>query len=137
MSGFVQEQQDIETLFAAGWGAETPVAHPNYGFDPAGKSEFVQLVILNGDAQQASLSSKDQLHRYSGLVQVEIYVEKNTGERRARELIQKAHDIFYAKQVNNITFYTPYPRPAQESGNYWRHDLIVSFYRDDVLNQTV
>lgn len=137
MTGFAQEQQDIETLFITAWAAETPIAVDNYGFDPAGQDEFVHLQILNGDAQQASLSSQDQLHRYTGLVQVGIYVPKNTGQRRARQLIDRAHDIFLAVRVNNITFYTPYPRPPLDAGNYQRHDLIVGFYRDDMRQQAV
>ena len=136
MTGFVQELHDIETAFISGWAAETPVAVENMGFNPdSGPDEFVQLIILDGDARQASLSSINQVHRYSGLVQVSVYVRKNTGATRARALLQKAHDIFCAKQINNITFWTPYPRPGIDAGNYQRYDLLCNFYRDDLRAQ--
>jgi len=135
MTGFAAEQQDIETAFAAGWASETPIAYENVAFDPTAATEFVQILILDGDAMQMSLSSINQLHRYSGLLQVSIYVKKNTGAGRARALMQKAHDIFCAQKINNLTFWTPYPRPAIDAGDFMRYDLVCNFYRDDLRAQ--
>ena len=134
MTGYKQEKIDIEQLFSAAWGATTPIAYENVPFDANAATEFVQLEILNGEAQQASLHSLNQVHRFSGVVQLRFYTAQGVGTNRAQDLIDQASAIFRGIKYSNITFRTPYVRKFGQDGHFERTDLLINFFRDDLYN---
>lgn len=134
MTGYKQEKISIETLFSTAWGSTTPVAYENVGFDSNAVDEYVSLTILNGEAREASLHSTNQIHRFTGVVQVSILTTANGGTNRARDLADQVSAIFRGKKYDNITFRTPYVRQFGQDGNYERLDVLVNFFRDDFYN---
>lgn len=133
-TGYKQEKIDIENLFSTAWGSTTAIAYENVPFDATTVSEYAQLEIMNGSAQEISLHSQNQVHRFSGVVQLRFYTALGTGTNRAHDLVDQASAIFRGVKYDNITFRTPYVRKIGQDGNFDRTDLLVNFFRDDLYN---
>lgn len=136
MTGFTQEQLDIETLFHDTWDLLTPaipVAHDNESYDPVSSdvTEWVRLVVRNGDAEKKNISSANNKYRYKGVIFLQIFTKEGTGSGRANEIADIAAPIFRDKIYSNIHFSVPAVTKVGNSNGWYQVNLNCGFYRED------
>lgn len=124
------ELSDITNYFNTGWGNTTQVAWPNVQFDPQDLDEWVTLTILNGDAVQGSAGSSVNLHRHFGTIVHQIFVEPNSGAKRARELADMICDIWRGIYLNNLLFRTPNVTVIGIADGRYQINVSCAFQRD-------
>ena len=101
----IGEAADLITKrFITQWGSETIFALPNKEFAKDDTvTEWVRLSIKNLDADQETLGGVNKRKfEYKGIIFIQIFVELNTGTKRAYKIVQKVRDIFEGVQFNNI-----------------------------------
>lgn len=130
---YTAELVSVTSTFEAQWAALTPVAWPNVKFDPDEYEEWVRLVVLNGDANQASMGNDVNLHRFQGTVVVQIFVEPNSGAKRARELADTVCNMFRGKYVDNLLFRTPSQVVIGVVEGRYQINVNCPFHRDDIV----
>lgn len=132
---FEHERVAIEGRFAANYTA-TPIKYANKKFEPPKTTAWVALTILTGIGRQASLGASNPLHRFTGVIQIDVFAPEDTGTATARGHADTIGDIYRRQQFSysssgTITCDTPY---ITDRGieNGW-HRLVVSIpYRRDV-----
>ncbi len=86
---FSAEQQAIEERFSAGWAAQVtdfPAAYGDAPFKAPSAGPWVRLSVVRGGAEQVELGrlSVAVLHRYAGIVFVQLFVPQSSSERPDR-----------------------------------------------------
>lgn len=94
---FANLRAALEGRFATNWGSTAPVKWQNAPFNPPAASPWVAFWILDGHGAQKSLQS-NPLHRFVGLVTVQVFTPEATGTNRGRELADTAAAIFRRAQ---------------------------------------
>lgn len=84
------------------WGVGD-VAWPNRDFDPTGKSSFMRVTLKFGDTFEGEKQSGGVDIRY-GLLFLDIFVTKGSGERVALAYASGAETVFRKKTINNVIF---------------------------------
>lgn len=122
----------LESTFATGWAASgVAVAYPNVPFKQP-PDEFVRFSILAGMSEQISLG-ESKLERRFGVVVVQIFTPKNSGNLRANELADAAASIFRYKQLVNagagltVNMRAPNTVPAGSRPDYYQVNMTVPF----------
>ncbi len=112
---FENERAAVTTLFKTAWGSTSNVKWPNWTFDEAGQVQpWVAFTLITGDGLQISLGDK-ALHRYGGLVIIQVFQKELTGTKEQRLLAGKVSRIFIRKELvlpggGVITFRTPFAK---------------------------
>lgn len=129
---YASELVDFENKFGTAWGATTPVAYGNVAGD-ASTAEFVRFNVIPSGALEMSIGSPGaQLHRYTGVAMVQIFVAPNEGELRARVLAQQAIDIFREAKFSNILCRSPYMIPIGVVDSYYQVNVVIPYQRDEI-----
>ena len=112
-----------------------PVKTDNLPFDPPGEGAWVELHILRGQAQAASLRTGAGARvRYTGLVQFDVVVEPGTGSREALEACDHLATIFAGKKVGAILFRQPDgPIPNNEPETSRQRFIMRIPYQRDAI----
>ncbi len=130
--GYEQQRNDIETRFKNAWGSTTPIAWQNVGFTPPTSGSFVRFAILNGDSNQMSVGSTAGLYRNAGVIQISVYTEPNQGTRAGLLLADQAAAVFRGAFFGTgIKCRSPRITDLGLEGKFYRHDVSVSFMRDE------
>jgi hypothetical protein len=144
---FAAEHKALESAFQAGWAASVatyPAAYGNVPFTPPASSPWVRFSVLSGEGNRASLGTASPLHRFTGLLVLQIFVPRDSGERTARTIADLFDPIFRDQQLDTdsggvITCRTPSfvavgETDAQAEGDNWlQFNVTVAFDRDEVL----
>lgn len=132
------ERADIEGRMAANWPAassSTPVVYGNVeGDPPAVGNAWVRLSIINGQSEPASMGSPGSNRvRHVGLIALQIYVPRNSGSDRARELADAFLGIFNVAKFGSpqIRCRTGYAGATGQVGPWSIFPVYVPFERDE------
>lgn len=112
---FETERAAVTTLFETAWGSKSAVKWPNYEFNEAAQVEpWVAFTLLTGEGLQISLGDR-ALHRYGGLVIIQVFQKELTGTKEQRLFAGKVSEIFIRKELvlpdeAVITFRTPFAK---------------------------
>lgn len=101
----IGEAADLITKrFITQWGTETVFALPNKEFAKEDLvNEWVRLSITNLDGGQETLGgANNRKFEYKGIIFIQVFVEVNSGTKRAYAIVQKVRDIFEGVQFNDI-----------------------------------
>lgn len=142
MSGYGSEATTIRVRFSDRWGDTTPVAWENLAFDPLRQSgdpdgetvdpaPWVRLTIRTGDAEQVGGAPVGaRRFRHVGVVFVQIFTPKGTGDQRARELADEVCAIFRGVTDSGVVFQTPHVEPAGTDDAWYQLTVECPYYRD-------
>lgn len=137
MTGFTQEQIDIEALFHATWDSLSPaipVVHDNESYDPTSSdvTEWVRLVIRPGDAEKKTIATVNSKYRYKGVVFLQVFTRDGVGTGRANEIADIFSAIFRDRIYSNIHFSVPAVTRVGNSNGWFQTNLDCGYYREDI-----
>lgn len=131
---FEDERVAIEGRFAANY-SNTVIKYENIPFTEPVDTAWVTLTILSGGGNVDSIGTGDsRLERFSGVIQIDIYVPEDGGTKTARDIADLVHAIFDNVQFSSgssgtITTRVPsYSTLGIEGG--WHHSVVsVAYHR--------
>lgn len=132
---FEDERRAIEGRFEEKWANQTKVRWENLEWnEPKEDSSWVSLTIVNVDANQIDLR-ETALHRFDGLIIIQVFVKKDTGTSEMRKRLDTAASIFRRAQFSKgnsgiIKCRSPFYQRVGESGGWNQTNLTVPFIRD-------
>lgn len=136
---FEAERARIETHFRDGWAAtpfsSVPVLYENVGIKQP-TTDFIFHRIVSGDGNQMEIAGDGPaLHRYIGLVQIDILVLLGSGSATGRKIGDAIGDIYRRQQLIDsaggvITFRTPSVRSMGTANERYRFVVTCPFNRD-------
>lgn len=132
MSGFAQEQIDIETRFAASF-TDIPVKYPNSDFKATSDQPFCELIIRNTTSLRASVGEDTPLHRAYGVIIANIHVTKGDGAIVARGYADTAAAIFRDVKFSGITCRSPNILDVGDVEGWYVVSMNVAFFRDKIF----
>jgi len=94
----------IESAFSTSWATATPIAWENVAYEPTPSTQFVSLRILPSNVNRRNIGQANALYRYFGIVEIVIYVPKNTGMATAYDLADRAIAIFRDNNLDSVHF---------------------------------
>lgn len=133
-SGFADERTAIATRLASNWSTTTIQYEGQPFVQPT--TPWISLSILSGAGRQASLGSSQPLHRFVGVIQIDVFVPENTGTNTARQYADTLSTIFRRAQFSYgssgvITCETPSVQPGPPEAG-WNRLIVSTPYRRDV-----
>lgn len=135
---YKQELLDIQSRFDTQFAAAkpgVPIAYENIEFTPPDNAYWVRLYILNGDANQISLGAAKSLHRFVGVIVVQVFGPANEGEAGVRDVADAVANIFRAVDFGSgITCRSPTYTRVGVQGAYFQGNVSAPFYRDELFN---
>jgi len=130
---YAQEQAYITSHFSNMWPAGVGVAYPNVKFDTNNIDEWVRLNIVRGVAYQASMGGDTNVYRHPGNVIVQVFVEPNSGAKRALELADTACAIWRGQQFDGLVFKAPVVIDLGIVAGWYQVNVSCPFYRDELF----
>lgn len=134
---YLQEQIDIDSLFAAQWalGPNTPIEWDNSDFDPSNAQEpYVSLLIQGHSARQAELGKPTNVHRHFGDIIVMVFTPLDQGSAVAKGLADDAANIFRSKFIGSgIVTRSPHVSRVGRIGAWFQVNVTTRFHRDTVF----
>ncbi len=130
---FADERRAIETLLSDNFN-DLPIKFESIPFDQPNDAGWVALTILGGEGNQIALGNSD-LQRYSGVIQLDIYLPADTGTQVARTHADTLEVIFRHKQFSSgnsgtITTRTPWYATRGVESEWYHAVVTVSYMRD-------
>lgn len=132
---FEIEREAINSMFDTVWGNTTPIKRTNLAAPKVTDvKNYVALTYQTGQALQASVQ-ENALHRYPGLVIVQVFQKEDTGTSELRQLVGKVAEIFRRKDVivpgpACLRFETPYPLEVGANNGWYQVNVVCPFTRD-------
>ena len=124
---YAQERADVEARLNTNW-TTTSIAWDNVAFIPTPGTAWIRCTILSGDADPLSFGQDTDIE-YSGLIDIGIFVPKDTGNATARGYADTLAAIFDMTEFGTVVCG---PASVQNLGedNGWYHlSISVSFAR--------
>jgi hypothetical protein len=135
MPNFEAVAVSIETQLRANWGT-TALVPQNTAYKPVPGTPFVYFETLSGRAFFASIGSPgNNWHRNVGILQMHVFVPKNTGDGTALTYARQLGTVFKGKNIDNIHFGAASigaGETADDKGNFWRRTVSVDFSFDEL-----
>jgi len=125
----------FDTQWVTGGQQRTEVAWPNVSFTPPEGEPWVRFAVRHSGGQLASIGTSP-MHRYTGMVIVEVFVPTGTGDGDIDDLCDAAEAIFrdYRTQ-QGLRFDSPYTLDMGETGGGWyKKDVMCPFTRDTIFS---
>ena len=139
-STYKAEFNTLAGIFNAGWvtdGASpqpfSAVQYENLPYTPTVGTKWARFTISGGEAQQASVGAPgNNLHRYTGTVQIQCFAPMNMGAATAKELADKAISIFQNKKQSGYVFRAGYAVTVQNSiaEGWYQVNAVIPFWRE-------
>jgi hypothetical protein len=98
---FDAERETVETTLGDGF-TEVPISWANIA--PKRVNEYVHPVIQSGKTSQITMGGVTKAYRRIGVVTFQIFVPKNSGTKRSREIGDLISGLFMGKQIDDIIF---------------------------------
>ena len=127
---YADEAVTIRQRFRSNW-LSTPIAWPNADFDEPESDAWVRLNIVTAQSEQTTtgaVGSRD--FRHVGMVVVQVFVPKNTGDGYAKELADSACAVFRGVSEDGITFLAPYVEPGPDDPKWFQVNATCPYFRD-------
>lgn len=136
---FEAERARIETHFRDSWASSEhssiPILWENVGIKQP-STDFLFHRIVSGDGSQMEIvGAGPALHRYVGIVQVDILVLLGAGSSTGRKLADTVSGIYRRQQLIDTaggvtTFRTPSVRSMGDTSERFRFVVTCPFHRD-------
>ena len=96
---------------------------------------YVAITIEEFDADQVSLGTGVQSHRYHGMITFQVFVPERTGAKVSDGYCDTLGDLFRRAQFSQggsgvITCHTPQKRFVGTVEGWFQQNLIIPFQRD-------
>lgn len=131
---YADEGTAILQRFYTEWAGTTGIAVPNKEFEPTADEPWVRVSILGADAALVSSGNTgDRRYRHTGLVSVQVFVPKNTGDGVARTLAEQACAVFRGVTADDVVYGAPYVTPGGTDGNWYQLNVWAPFRRDSLF----
>lgn len=135
-SGFADERRAIEATFSAAY-STTTVKYENVSFNKP-NTAWVALTVLSTEAKRITLGDNTQLHRFPGMIVVNIFTPEDKGTQEAREIADTISDIFRDAQFSAgssglITCRTPSLDSVGTRDGWYQLNVITPFHRDKLV----
>ena len=98
---YIQERIDIETRLSTGWGTTTPIAWDNVDYVPTAGTPWIRCEILPGDVEALEFG-RDTKKEYEGIININIFTEKDTGSVLARTYADTLSALFSMVEFGTI-----------------------------------
>jgi hypothetical protein len=136
MSGYADERQAIEARMASGF-TTIPCRYENAPFREM-VTAYCALFIRTGEGNQVTLGSTPQLHRWTGLIIVQIFVPEDTGTQAARGYADAIADVFRRQEFSAgasglIRCRTPRIEPAGTRDGWYQLNVVTPYIRDKTV----
>lgn len=128
------EIEAIETRFNTEWaaGPNTPIRFENDPRSAPTSGEWVECVVIPATAERSTLGIRN--HRYTGFININIYVSKGTGTNRARVLADTAAAIFRDQQFSGIVCRSPDIVIVGDVNGFYQINVSAPYWRDYVFS---
>lgn len=135
MTGYVEENTAIRTLFNAAWGSTTPIAYENERFDPPSNTPYVVLTVRPDGAFQHEIGSTGAHFRHPGLIYIMVFSPPDTGNAAALALADQAAVIFRRQRSTytdgRILYRAPTTTPIGITDEgYFHVNVVIPYIRD-------
>ena len=135
MTGAVEENTAIRTLFNTGWGTTTRVSYENEKFVSQAGETYVRLVVRPDTAFQHEMGSTQVTFRHPGLIFVMIFTPPDKGNAAALALAEQAAVIFRRQSTTytdgRILFRAPSIQPIGITDEQYFHvNVVIPYLRD-------
>ena len=90
------------SAISASW-TETPIAWPNKNFNPSDDDDWIRPIIKMGDTFEGE-KGEDGVGIRTGILFIDIFVPKGTGNKAALTYSVKLERLFRKKNLDNINF---------------------------------
>src|SRR5881628_1431768 len=85
----------LEGAFSAGWSTRTPVRYENVSFTQPANAAWVGFYVRWGEGLPASVGpSGYRMERQTGVVLIQVFTPKNSGQKASMEHCDFAGSIF-------------------------------------------
>lgn len=139
------EYNTLASIFNTGWvtvpaGEEdpapfSPVQYENLAYTPVTGTKWVRFTVVNGEANQASIGAPgSNYYRYTGTVQIQCFAPLNMGAAGAREMADKAIEIFHNKVSAGYIFRAGYAVtvPNSATDGWYQVNAIIPYWRESI-----
>ena len=89
---FVQERADIEARLSSGW-STTAIAWDNVPYVPTPGTAWIRCSILPGSVEALEFG-RDTLKEHSGIIDIGVFVPRDTGSNTARSYADTISTLF-------------------------------------------
>lgn len=126
----------VEVKFATDYTA-TPVRFRNVPFKQPPAGEWIAPSVIPGDGVQASLGDS-KLERQLGVLMVQVFTPKNSGDRRAKALADLVAALFRYKTIAdsgvNVIFRAPAVGDVGERIDSYQVNVNVPFQAEKIFS---
>ncbi len=125
----------IETQFNTDISGTLPIEFENVAFDREGRSEWVRLTFLDGDAFNATMGNSKKI-KAPGTLIATVFQLRNAGTKRAREVADIIADNFRNLRITSGTVKIEFGVPTLANGDrgdpvYWMENVALPFLAED------
>jgi hypothetical protein len=113
----------LNTAFAT---STTKIAWPNYPFDPADKTSYLEPTIHFGSTEDAELGETGMGLRY-GILMINVYTKLDIGTKQGYDICKKIEDLYRIKVISGIMFSEPYTQEIGKKNGHWLFIVNVPF----------
>lgn len=137
MAHWEDAQIAIEKRFNDGWTTTTKHFWSSGVPFVAPSGAYVAIQIEEFSGEQASLGQSPVLHRYLGIITLQVFVPERTGSNLANQYCDTLDTLFRRAQfsLNNsgtITCRTPTKRTVGTKAGWYQVNLVIPYQRDKV-----
>ena len=110
------------------------IAWPNRDFQPPQKANWLRVTLRGVDGRQKEMGSTRNIHSYSHVLIVQVFVPANTGDLIARQLADGLADVFRGQAVSvtdgTVRFRAPTVTDVGNSGAWYQMNVSVPVVSD-------
>lgn len=133
------EAAAVRTRLNANWSA-TPIAWPNMAFTPPAGAAWIRPTILPADARQVTMGTPGtRTYRHAGLLIIQVFIPKGTGDDEALELADSLCTLFRGVAEGGVRYGSERgeaPRVAvvgDDGKGWYQVNVHVPFMRDELF----
>ena len=124
---YAQERIDIESRLNTGW-TTTPIAWDNIPYVPVPGTAWIRCTILPGNAEGLAFG-KDTEIEYLGIIDIGIFVPKDTGSNTARQYADTLAAIFNLEDFGTVDCDEAYAQNLGTEEDWYRLSVTIPFTR--------
>jgi len=136
MSGYADERQAIEARLAANFTA-IPIQYENSPLQEL-KTAYCAVFIRRGEGHQITLGDSPQLHRWAGVIIVQVFVPEHTGTQAAATYADSIAAVFQRQEFSAgasglIRCRTPHAEAAGARNGWYQLNVVIPYIRDKTI----
>ena len=124
---YAQERADIEARLNTNW-STTPIAWDNVPYVPTPGAVWIRCTILPGSAEGLAFG-KDTDIEYLVIIDIGIFVPKNTGSNTARQYADTLAVIFNLENFGTVDCDEAYAQNLGAEEDWYHWNVTIPFSR--------